>query len=133
MDNQINNNPQPANNNKTIIGLILVGIGVLFLLKHVSFFFLPTYIFSWPLMLIAFGIYTGVKHNFKKSMWIIYTMVGVIFLLPNIIPSLSAGMLWPLLMVAIGITYLLRRDQQWNGNNWEKRNSNQYQNIDNNK
>ena len=127
MENQINNQSQNTVNKKTVVGIIILVIGAILLLNQAIFFQFSLWAISWPLVLIGYGLYTGFKHNFKKSMWIIYTMVGVIFLLPNIIPSLSIGMLWPLIMIGIGVTYIVRRDQKWKGDHWEKRDDNQYQ------
>jgi len=73
----------------------------------------------------------GSKHNFKKTNWIIYVMLGVIFLLPNIIPALGAGTIWPLLLIAFGVHQIMRHDQRWNGANWEKRNDGTTGNINN--
>jgi len=120
MDNQINN-PQPSANGKTITGIILLGLGVLILFKHLNFFFFPHWLITWPIMMIGVGLYIGAKHNFRKSNWIFITMIGVIFLLPNIMPGLYIGMLWPLLMIAIGVSYLLRRNHRWERDHWEKR------------
>jgi predicted membrane protein len=125
MENQLNNNPKHTTNTKTITGIVLLGLGLLILLKHISFFIFPAFVFSWPVILIIVGLCIGAKHNFKKSGWIILTMLGVLFLLPNIIPALSIGLLWPVLIIAIGIKFIIRRDQRWNGDHWERRDDKQ--------
>ncbi|SDS26469.1 hypothetical protein SAMN05216490_0842 [Mucilaginibacter mallensis] len=130
MENQINN-PQPAHNAKTTTGMIFLVIGLALLFKHIGFFLFPHWLFSWPLILIIFGLYVGAKHNFKKTNWIIYVMLGVIFLLPNIIPALGAGTIWPLLLIAFGVHQIMRHDQRWNGAHWEKRNDSTTGNINN--
>jgi hypothetical protein len=120
MENQINTPQQGTYNSKTTAGIIILGLGVLFLLKDINFFLFPHWIFSWPIFLIGFAIYIGSKHNFRRSNWIALLAVGFAFLLPNIIPSLSFGMLWPLPMIAIGLFMVLRRNQYWDGANWKK-------------
>ncbi len=68
MENQINNpQSQGPYNSKTVAGLIVLGLGVLFLLKSLDFFLFPHWIFSWPMLLIAVAIFTGAKHNFRKK------------------------------------------------------------------
>jgi membrane-bound ClpP family serine protease len=116
MENQTNNSLQSAYHTKTIAGIILMALGVLLFFKGISFLFL----ISWPMFMIALGLYLGVKNHFRKNNAIVLIAVGVAFLLPNIIPSLSFAMLWPLPLIAIGMFMLLRRNQRWNGANWEK-------------
>lgn len=121
MENQINNPQQQGTyNSKTIAGVIILGAGILLLLKTADLFFFPHWIFSWPMFLIGFAVITGAKHNFRKSNWLVLLAVGFVFLLPNIIPSLSFAMLWPLPMIAIGLFMVLRRNQYWDGANWRK-------------
>lgn len=121
MEDQINNpQPQGSYNSKTIAGIIILGAGLLFLLRAAGFFFFPHWIFSWPMFMIGFAVYTGSKHNFRKNNWLVLLAVGFAFLLPNIIPSLSYAMLWPLPMIAIGLFMVLRRNQYWDGASWKK-------------
>jgi hypothetical protein len=133
MINQIDN-PQNTINRKSLIGYVLLGLGAAILLKQTHLLFFPGWLISWPIALIVYGLYIGAKHDFKKSNWILFTMIGVIFLLPNIIPALGIS-LWPLLLIAIGVNFLIRRNHHWNGANWEKRtedtNSSNYHNFDN--
>jgi hypothetical protein len=121
MENQINNPQQGTYNSKTVAGIIVISLGVLFLLNSANFFMFPSWIISWPVFLIAFAIYTGARHNFRKSNWLVLLAVGFAFLLPNIIPSLSFGMLWPLPVIAVGLFMVFRRNQYWDGANWVKK------------
>jgi len=132
MENQINN-PQGTHhttNTKTITGIILLGIGLTVLFGRSNFFMFPGWFFSWPVILIIIGLCVGAKNNFKKSNWIILTMLGVIFLLPNIIPGLGISTLWPLFIIAIGANMLIRRNHRWNQDHWEKRDDKQYPSFD---
>lgn len=132
MENHINNPQGKSHNTRTIVGFGLLAIGLLTLLKHSPFYFFPHLLFSWPVMLIALGIYIGAKHQFQKSNWIFITAIGVLFLIPNIIPSLHTVVLWPLLLVVLGIRMLTRHNQHWNGQNWEKRGGGQFHSFDKN-
>ena len=121
MENQINK-PQHTHNSRTTLGIVLLALGSFLFLKRADFFLFPHWLFSWPLVLILTGLFIGSQSNFKKSNWIFITAIGVLFLLPNIIPSLSIGMLWPLLMMALGGFIYTRSRQTWTGDHWEKRN-----------
>jgi len=129
MENQITNAERKYNKNTTA-GFVLLFVGLAFLLKHADFVFFPHWLFSWPLILIAVGLAIGAKHNFKKNNWIVITGLGVLFLLPNIIPSLHVVVLWPLLLIALGFRLVTRHNERWNGTNWEKRSDAQFNNFD---
>jgi hypothetical protein len=131
MDSQINNTQHKYNKN-TIAGFALLFIGLAFLTKHIGFFLFPHFLFSWPVIMIIIGLAIGAKHNFKKSNWILITSIGVLFLLPNIIPSLGVAALWPLVLVAVGVNMLARHDQKWNGQKWKKRSDTEFHRFDNN-
>jgi predicted membrane protein len=131
MEDPIDNTPRKYNKN-TVLGFILLFIGLGILLKHSSFFLFPHWVFSWPFILIIIGLAIGAKNNFQKSNWILLTAFGVLFLIPNIIPSLHIVILWPLILVALGIRMLTRHNQHWNGQNWEKRNDEQFHSFDKN-
>ncbi len=131
MENYIDNTPRKYNKN-TVLGFILLFVGLGILLKHSAFFLFPHWLISWPFILIIIGLAIGAKNNFQKSNWIFLTALGVLFLIPNIIPSLHLVILWPLILVAVGIRMLTRHNQRWNGQNWEKRNDEQFHSFDKN-
>lgn len=89
-------------------GIILVGVGAFLLLRNMGFE-LPDWLFSWPMILILVGIYSGVKHNFKNNSWIIIMAVGGFFLVNEFIPHLGLEPLfWPLVIIGIGLLFILR-------------------------
>lgn len=93
---------------RVIGGLILVAVGVTLLLRNMGFI-MPGWLFSWPMILILVGIYTGFKHNFRNNSWIILIAVGSVFLVSKFIPSLSLEpMFWPLVIIGAGIIFILR-------------------------
>ena len=131
MENYIDNTPRKYNKN-TVLGFVLLFVGLGVLVKQSAFFLFPHWVFSWPFILIIIGLAIGAKNNFQKSNWILLTALGVLFLIPNIIPSLHIVILWPLILVAVGIRMLTRHNQHWNGQNWEKRNDEQFHSFDKN-
>jgi predicted membrane protein len=119
----INNKEENRDGSKVIAGVIIVTVGVALLLRNIGFL-LPNWLFTWPMILILVGIYTGVKHNFKNNSWLIVTGIGVFFLIKRFIPSLHLEpFFWPLIIIAIGIIYILNPGKKsWS--NWKKIDSN---------
>jgi hypothetical protein len=97
---------------RVVAGLILVGVGAFLLLRNMGFW-LPGWLFSWPMILILVGIYSGVKHNFRNNGWIILVGVGGFFLVSDFIPSLGLQPLfWPLVIIGVGILFILRPNKK---------------------
>jgi hypothetical protein len=93
---------------RIIAGIILVGVGGVLLLRELGFFF-PRWLFSWPMILVLIGIYTGVKNNFRNNSWIIMLAIGTFFLVNKMIPSLQLQpYFWPILVISAGLLFILR-------------------------
>ncbi|HEY9195293.1 MAG TPA: hypothetical protein VIM77_03485, partial [Mucilaginibacter sp.] len=124
MNNDINT-PRNPNKGKAMAGIILLVVGGLLLLKQISFFFIPGWLFSWPMWLIAWGLYIGAKHNFKNASWGIMIFLGVVFLLNENIHN-ADRIVWPIAIIAFGMWLIVRRgkhgDQDWSKykNKWDK-------------
>lgn len=104
----MSNNVRHSESGRIVAGIILVGVGGILLLREMGFFF-PRWIFSWPMILILVGIYTGVKNNFRNNSWIFLLAIGGIFLLNQIIPSLRLQpYFWPILIMSAGLLFILR-------------------------
>ena len=89
--------------NKLLAGLIVVGIGCLFLAREMGAY-IPHWIFSWPMLLIVIGIYSGVKNQFQNSTWFILILVGSAFLVRRFLPEFNlAHYTWPVIIIIIGI------------------------------
>jgi hypothetical protein len=113
---------------RVIGGLILVGVGAALLLRNTGFP-LPYWLFSWPMILILVGIYSGVKHNFRNSSWLVLIAVGGFFLADRIFTSLSlAPYFWPILIIVLGVIFIIKpkRDKWMEVPNDEKKNGGSY-------
>lgn len=97
-------------------GLILVMVGAAFLLRN-SGFPLPHWLFSWPMLLIVIGIYSGFKHSFRNNTWIILICVGGFFMVDRFVPDVRlAEDFWPVVIIAMGVLFIVRPDRQrWIG------------------
>lgn len=128
MSIDINKQPQPEpqppkpNNGKVIAGAILLVVGVVFLLQQTNVFFFADWLFSLPMALIAWGIYTGAKSNFRNAGWIIMVAIGLIWLADRIFPDFDAWNFgWPVAIIVFGIWLILRRNQPWNEDKWKRK------------
>jgi predicted membrane protein len=111
-DININNRPR---NNRTFAGLLLLVVGCGLLLRQVNSIFFPDWLFDWPMILIVLGLYTGAKHDFKNPTWLILFVLGILFLLNDILPHFNVGgLIWPIIVITIGIWLILKRHQQFN-------------------
>ncbi len=57
---------------------------------------LPDWIFSWQILLIVIGIFSGLAHAFRGPGWLIMILVGTFFLMDQLIPGLDIHrFIWP--------------------------------------
>lgn len=108
------NNFRKQQHNRTFAGIILVLVGGALLLRNLNFP-LPYWLFSWPMILIIIGLYSGIKHSFRNATWIVLIGIGGFFLLDDFIPDLSIKELfWPVIIIGLGILFILRpRRRSW--------------------
>ncbi len=130
MDLQTKNRNEPSNfgnrhnRGRAIAGLIVVIVGALLLAKQVGAE-MPYWLFTWPMVLIAVGLYIGFRHNFRNPGWMIPTGIGLVFLLEHLVPDVQLRQyIWPIVIIAIGLFMIIRprgrsRDEYWK--NWENR------------
>lgn len=104
-------------------GLVLLAVGALLLLRQIGFFF-PDWIFSWPMILIAVGIFIGARHDFRNPGWIIMVGIGTFFLLDQEFMNLSLRrFIAPIIIGAVGLMLILspnRRRRRWDRDRFEK-------------
>lgn len=97
-------------------GMILVAVGVVFLLRNMGMDDLfPDWLFSWQMLLIVIGIYSGFKHNFRNNAWIILISIGGFFLISEFMPAWGLKPLfWPIAIICAGIVFIVRpRKGEW--------------------
>ncbi len=103
-------NPNKINHGKTMAGVIILIIGGLLLIDQFSLFFIPGWLFSWPMILIAYGLYMGGKYNFRKPVWIWLTVLGSAFLLTENIND-ADRFVWPVAIMGIGAWMVTRHNK----------------------
>lgn len=97
-------------NQRAWVGILLVLVGSYFLLNNFNLIpdFIPYYLFGWEMVIVIIGlsmIFTGRKEGF------IFLLIGGFFLADEIfyIPDLRFRDWWPLILVALGVSIIIRR------------------------
>jgi predicted membrane protein len=100
-------------------GFLVVAVGVVLLLKQLGFW-LPQCLFTWEMLLIVIGLYTGFKHNFKRPGWIILIFVGLLFMVDDVFPGVNIeAYFWPIAIIFMGVVMITtagKRKERWK--NW---------------
>jgi predicted membrane protein len=128
MDNDINNieHPTSPNKGKVFIGIILLALGASLLLKQFNYIGFPHWLFGFPMWLIGIGLYIGAKNNFRKLSWLIMVVIGVAFLLDDIMPNVDvSAFFWPIVIIGFGVFLILRRNNNhldyWDKKAWKRK------------
>jgi predicted membrane protein len=100
------------NNQSVVIGGIIITLGAVFLFRNLGYFDfnISRYLFNWYSWLILAGVITLSKRNGQENVGYTLLTIGGVFLLMdlNIIPGFSIRTWWPLILVAIGVSYILK-------------------------
>jgi hypothetical protein len=104
-------NPNKPNNGKTMAGIIIVIIGGLLLIDQFDMFFIPHWLFSWPMWIIAYGLYMGGKYNFRKPVWVWMIVIGTAFLFTENIDN-SDRLVWPIAIIGVGAWMVMRHNNK---------------------
>ena len=97
-------------NRRIVLAGFLIIIGIVLLLRNLNLLpGLPAYVFSWPMLFVLIGTYILLtKQRILPSL--LFIGIGLYFLLPDIV-GIYIGhlwMLWPLILIGIGISLVLR-------------------------
>jgi len=122
MSNDIDLQNKPRNN-KAIAGIVLLVVGALLLIHQLDIVLFPYWLFRWPMILVAIGLYSGAKHNFRNSGWLILVLIGIVFTLDDAVKGYDMGRVtWPIMIIIFGLWMILRRGSRWDKNkeHWDK-------------
>jgi len=99
-------------------GLIVVAIGVVLLANRLDAN-LPSWLLSWEMLLIAIGVFVGVRHQFRGPGWLIMIAIGTVFLVDDILDDVAIkNFLWPIVIIAVGLIIMLKPSRK-GGSRWE--------------
>ena len=89
-------------------GVFILLIGVAALIRT-TVEGIPVWVFSWPMFLVALGLFIGMKHGFRGGAWFILMLVGGAFLYNKINPDIAIRQyIWPAALILIGGMLILR-------------------------
>ncbi|MGV3641863.1 MAG: LiaF transmembrane domain-containing protein [Adhaeribacter sp.] len=107
------NSPTPnPQGGKIFAGLVLLAIGLMLLLKnaglHFSFWFI-----NWEMIVMALGLFMGIRSNFRHPAWFILLTVGGLNLIENYNEDFNVGTyLWPMLLIEFGLWMIFGRQRR---------------------
>lgn len=89
-------------------GLFLLLVGGVLLLDQMGFP-LPDWLFSWHILLVALGVFIGLRHNFRGGAWIIMIVIGGIYLIQDYYPNINLHrFIWPGVLIFVGLMIIVR-------------------------
>ncbi len=116
-------NQNTSHNGKTMAGIIILIIGGILLINQFDLFFIPHWLFSWPMWMIAYGLYMGGKYNFRKPIWIWIIVLGTAFLFTENINN-ADRVVWPVTIIGVGLWMVTKHnnrvDAQYPGNKYKE-------------
>ncbi len=97
---------------KITAGILIVAFGTLFLLHRLNIkdFPIPKYLFSWPMILMAVGLVSIVRHKFKKIFGYVLMLLGALFLFQTWYPkAINGDIIFPVMIILVGLMVLFKR------------------------
>jgi predicted membrane protein len=87
---------------------------------------IPGWVFTWPVLLIAIGLLSGIKSRFHNPGAFVLIIIGSIFLADQSIPGIDLhAYIAPLIMIGLGLLFILRPRRHSFGRyrraRWERR------------
>jgi predicted membrane protein len=93
-------------------GIFILMIGVAALLRTMF----PEYfgwLFTWEMLLIALGLFIGVRHNFRGIAWFILILIGGVFIANRYYDAFTFRYIWPLVLIAVGLFIITKPRNRW--------------------
>ncbi|MCM0060407.1 MAG: cell wall-active antibiotics response protein [Algoriphagus sp.] len=121
----MNNYTKPRNDGSIAFGVIILGIGLVLLFRKFGLY-IPDWVLTWPMILIAVGTYTLISQQFKSFFGSVVLFIGVYFLLRREF-DLDLGLdqfIWPVGLIALGIYLITYKNREYKvideaRKNWE--------------
>ncbi|WP_266203359.1 LiaF transmembrane domain-containing protein [Pontibacter kalidii] len=102
-------NQRGGTSGKVLAGLLLIAVGVVILASKLHIFFLPSWVFSWQMLLIVIGLFVGFRQNFRRSGWLVLVLIGTVFLINDLVAGFNLRIyFWPILLIGIGLWVMLK-------------------------
>jgi len=89
-------------------GMFLLVIGGLLLARAGGMEF-PSWFFTGPILLIAVGLFIGIRRGFRGGFWMIPILIGGILLAEKLSPELHLRpFIWPVIIIGAGLFIIFR-------------------------
>lgn len=86
--------------------LLLIGAALILKLNNPG---VPSWVFSWQMLLIVLGLFLGLKHGFRGPAWFILLLVGSLFLYADLNPEIELRRyILPVVLISIGMFIIFR-------------------------
>lgn len=112
-------------------GAFIVAVGLVWLTNQMGVLAVPHWFFSWEMLLIVIGIFSGLKHSFQNKGWVIMVAVGSIFIIDDIFPGTSlAPYVWPIAIISLGLMMIFKPKKSYEDkfrDKWRRKWEKQYQ------
>ncbi|MBL7857908.1 MAG: hypothetical protein JNM57_09475 [Cyclobacteriaceae bacterium] len=102
---------KPHEYGNVLAGLIVLVVGSLLLARQAGVE-LPHWLFTWQMLVIAIGIFSGAKHGFRDWGWLIPVTVGGIFLAGEFVEDFSVRQYWPIIVIVVGLTMIFNASKK---------------------
>lgn len=95
---------------KEWIGVAIILVGVVWLLNVLGVV-MPQWMFTWEMLLVVIGLFTGLASGFRNFFSIILILIGLVFLGHDFFwPNTDVEkFLWPALIIFIGFMFIIKR------------------------
>lgn len=103
-------------------GLFILTIGGIALVRSFGVP-VPDWFYSWQMLLIAIGLFIGIRKGFRDGGWFIPIIVGGVFMINEYLGGNLQRHMWPLILIVVGLLFLIRPKRSKCKIDREKKNS----------
>ena len=97
---------ESTNRKKSIIGLLLIIVGAVFLLDNLGFDIeMPSYLFRWPMVFVIIGFINLLSGNPRPAL-IFFALGGIFYL--HYFNVINIRDVWPVILIIIGLSFIFR-------------------------
>ena len=99
---------RPRNDGHIWTGIFILAVGALALANSMGIP-LPAWLFSWQMLLIAIGLFIGIRKGFRDGGWFVPVIVGGIFLANEfLLQGDLRRHIWPMIIILVGAFFIFR-------------------------
>lgn len=119
MDKRIRNCHHMKHSRKGWLGVGIILVGILWL-ANVMGAPLPDWLFSWPMLLVAIGLFSGLASGFRNMGSVVMIFIGLVFIARNhFLPDVALDRyLWPVILIFVGVLFLVKRHSWEEHRDW---------------